>query len=452
MLNWFVPNTSNKFKPYLLRNTALCLYTLILFSFNTLSGFLGISQAQASSITAKNIIQMTNQEREKYNLGVLKENAKLNAAALAKANNMFKEQYWDHFGPNGESPWQFIKASGYVYIYAGENLAKGFKSSEGVVQAWMASPTHRDNILSGNYKEIGIATVNGNLLGEEIMLVVQMFGNTTTLTTPSGQYVKGDEEEPSQPAENGETKSIKITYPTEDSTVNDPDFDVNGTVSNQSGDYSVELYEKEKVLGKLSTNASLWEFDKNGDWSEGNHSVSAYLGVKKDGISDSVDFFVDSTPPQIAQSDIDVTKSGGGWKVSIDCDENNPDITLVVGTKTYATTLDNGRYSSQIDGVGSDKVIVVASDENGNTLEFEITDMFQEKGGNVLSSFMNSVNIKDTVNVIFVAFIFILLLIEITVFARKGMLKQHKGNLFTMSIWWVLLLVGALNGFGGVIN
>ena len=62
-------------------------------------------------------------------------NAKLVAAAQAKANNMFELQYWDHFGPNGETPWMFISQAGYVYVYAGENLAKGFRTAEGVHEA-----------------------------------------------------------------------------------------------------------------------------------------------------------------------------------------------------------------------------------------------------------------------------------------------------------------------------
>ncbi|HVX93179.1 MAG TPA: CAP domain-containing protein, partial [Candidatus Dojkabacteria bacterium] len=159
MQDWFLPTQNNNYKPRLLNHYSLSIYTLVLFLLNVFGTTLFPLVARASDITSGNIVSLTNQEREKYGLPDLKTNIYLTAAAQLKANNMFKEQYWDHFGPNGESPWQFIKQSGYSYVYAGENLAKGFQTSEGVVQAWMASPTHRENLLSGNYKDIGIAAV-----------------------------------------------------------------------------------------------------------------------------------------------------------------------------------------------------------------------------------------------------------------------------------------------------
>ena len=179
MKKFFIPNKENSYKPYLLRKIALVVYTAILLFVNTFGGLLGIPQAMASSISPANIIQLTNQQRTASGLNTLTSNAKLAAAAQAKANNMFELQYWDHYGPTGETPWMFISQAGYTYVYAGENLAKGFRTAEGVHEAWMASPTHRENIMSVNYKEIGVAVVEGTLLGKETVLVVQMFGNQT---------------------------------------------------------------------------------------------------------------------------------------------------------------------------------------------------------------------------------------------------------------------------------
>lgn len=175
--NYFIPTEHNNNKPYLLRKIAIVGYSILLILVNTMGGFLGIEEAYASTITPGNIISLTNKERTAGGLGTLTNNSKLASAALAKANDMLAKQYWDHFGPNGETPWQFIRASGYAYVFAGENLAKGFRTSEGVVEAWMASPTHRANIMSGNYRDIGVAVVEGELLGKQTILVVQMFGN-----------------------------------------------------------------------------------------------------------------------------------------------------------------------------------------------------------------------------------------------------------------------------------
>ena len=89
---------------------------------------------------------------------------------------MFADNYWAHNSPKGKTPWSFIVNAGYHYTLAGENLAKNFDTSQGVVNAWMASSTHRDNIVKPGYTDIGFAVVNGVLNGEETTLVVQMFG------------------------------------------------------------------------------------------------------------------------------------------------------------------------------------------------------------------------------------------------------------------------------------
>lgn len=110
----------------------------------------------------------------------LRLNAKLSEAATKKAQDMFSHNYWSHTSPEGATPWNFIVASGYQYTMAGENLAKNFSNSSGVVDAWMASPTHKDNIVKPAYRDIGFAIVNGTLDGEETTLVVQMFGASDT--------------------------------------------------------------------------------------------------------------------------------------------------------------------------------------------------------------------------------------------------------------------------------
>ena len=66
---------------------------------------------------------------------------------------MIAKNYWAHNAPDGASPWSFFKNVGYRYLYAGENLARDFGDSASVVNAWMNSPTHRDNLLSGRYRK-----------------------------------------------------------------------------------------------------------------------------------------------------------------------------------------------------------------------------------------------------------------------------------------------------------
>ena len=134
----------------------------------------------ASQIDPEKIISLTNQDRLTAGVTILKENKLLDQAALAKATDMFEHNYWAHVSPTGTEPWYFITSSGYKYQHAGENLARDFSNPDDVVKAWMASPTHRQNLLDSRYKDIGVAVMDGSINGVETTLVVQMFGSTQT--------------------------------------------------------------------------------------------------------------------------------------------------------------------------------------------------------------------------------------------------------------------------------
>jgi hypothetical protein len=75
---------------------------------------------------------------------------------------MIKRDYWAHIAPDGKTPWAFINESGYKYRSAGENLAYGFDSSEQTVAGWMNSPSHRENMLKLDYKEVGFGIAYSN--------------------------------------------------------------------------------------------------------------------------------------------------------------------------------------------------------------------------------------------------------------------------------------------------
>lgn len=184
--NWFLPHKETHKKAHLISWEALLIYVLFFillqvgFSIVNYSkpGLLGIS----SNVDQKTIIELTNKERAKIGLGPVKENEALDKAAVLKAQNMFAENYWAHFAPSGKTPWDFILGSGYKFTFAGENLAKNFYSSPEVVSAWMASPTHRDNLLNNKYQDIGVAVVEGVLNGQKTTVIVQEFGTTEVFT------------------------------------------------------------------------------------------------------------------------------------------------------------------------------------------------------------------------------------------------------------------------------
>lgn len=134
-----------------------------------------------ADISTQELLSFTNEKRAENGLPPLTENDQLEEAANNKAIDMFTKGYWAHNGPDGTTPWVFIQEAGYDYVYAGENLARGFSNSDDVVNAWMASPSHRENLLSENFKEVGFAVKAGKLDGEDTFLVVQEFGNRTAV-------------------------------------------------------------------------------------------------------------------------------------------------------------------------------------------------------------------------------------------------------------------------------
>lgn len=177
----FTPHEENNQKAKVLHLSSLSVFILLIFFFQLFitifhrvrPGVLGF----AANINPERILELTNEQRAKDGLNLLKLDASLSQAAQQKAADMFAKNYWAHYSPTGTSPWWFFKNVNYNYLYAGENLARDFGESDAVVQAWMNSPTHRDNILGSKYKDIGVAVVDGILDGEETTLVVEMFGS-----------------------------------------------------------------------------------------------------------------------------------------------------------------------------------------------------------------------------------------------------------------------------------
>lgn len=176
----FTPQANNNYRAKLLHHDLLTVYLVFAIILTAAVAHLQNTQGSimgfATDISPQKLFELTNRERENNGLAALKYNDELAQAAKKKAENMFENNYWAHYGPNGETPWDFILDSGYEYEFAGENLAKNFLFSDGVVSAWMDSPTHKDNILRKEYTEVGFAVVNGVLEGEDTTLVVQMFG------------------------------------------------------------------------------------------------------------------------------------------------------------------------------------------------------------------------------------------------------------------------------------
>jgi uncharacterized protein YkwD len=112
---------------------------------------------------------LVNGERADRGLAPLSGNARLADAATAYAQDLVAGQYFSHTGRDGSGVLERIKRSGYVprgaaYVL-GENLAWGsgaLATPGAIVNAWMNSPGHRDNILNPDFREMGVGVVRGN--------------------------------------------------------------------------------------------------------------------------------------------------------------------------------------------------------------------------------------------------------------------------------------------------
>ena len=187
--HFFLPNDANNHRPKLLHYQTLVFFILFFLAAQLIlvkakTNFSQVLGA-ATDISVEMLFSLTNNERKSKDLPPLVLNEQLSKAAMLKGTNMLEKDYWAHNAPDGTTPWKFIKEVNYDYVYAGENLARGFTTSSDIIKAWIASPTHRDNMFSQNYSDIGFAVLEGELVGEDTTLVVEMFGSTTPIALAS---------------------------------------------------------------------------------------------------------------------------------------------------------------------------------------------------------------------------------------------------------------------------
>ncbi len=151
-----------------------------------------ITANQIGQLTANGTFTETNNQRQINDVSPLTRNATLDKAAQNKLTDMFEKQYFEHISPNGTGPGDVVDGVGYSYVTVGENLALGnFGSDAALVEAWMNSPGHRENILKEGFREIGIAVGQGTFEGERTWLAVQTFGTpATTCTSPNKNLAK----------------------------------------------------------------------------------------------------------------------------------------------------------------------------------------------------------------------------------------------------------------------
>lgn len=315
---YFIPIEENNHHPLIIRNLSLFIITSFLLIFNLFFSPYFLRNVKASNINIEGIIELTNQKRLEYGLDTLKRNNLLEKAALLKLENMFQEQYWDHYGPNGETPWKFIKEAGYSYTFAGENLARDFNDINDLINAWMNSPTHRANILNRNYQEIGIAIANGILLGKPTTLIVQLFGtqNYTVLQNIQEYYSKIEDYFPiiKKPKNNTYFNNPKIQIAGES---------IQGNIAN--------IYVNNNLINTTTINGKNFTTEIFINEGENNIKVQAldYLNNRSSQFSDPVKVFLDTTPIDLQKIDLKIYSYNDKYVLLVDKIEDLKKITLL---------------------------------------------------------------------------------------------------------------------------
>ncbi|MDO8516143.1 MAG: CAP domain-containing protein [bacterium] len=184
---YFIPHEGNDHKPHFLRPKmasyvfAAIIAVELLFLGNLFA--LDPSRPFLGAIFPSVLVDLANDNRTDDHLATLKINPVLERAAQDKANDMATKGYFSHTTPEGLAPWYFFYKNDYNFSYAGENLAVNFLDSKDAMDAWMASPKHRDNILNGNFTETGIALAEGTYKGQKATFIVQLFGKPAPQTS-----------------------------------------------------------------------------------------------------------------------------------------------------------------------------------------------------------------------------------------------------------------------------
>jgi uncharacterized protein YkwD len=127
---------------------------------STYSLFLPLVMFQPVPESLIQVVNETNHQRNLHGCPPLTLNQQLVTAGQGHSNDMALNDFFSHTGSDGSSPWDRIQATGYKYSLAAENIAAGYSTPQAVVQGWMNSAGHRQNILNCDLEEIGVGYRN----------------------------------------------------------------------------------------------------------------------------------------------------------------------------------------------------------------------------------------------------------------------------------------------------
>ncbi|MFD2422750.1 CAP domain-containing protein [Amycolatopsis pigmentata] len=125
---------------------------------SSLATIVGTGAHQAKNEEA--VLRLVNAARARAGLRALRADERLRAAAREHSRDMARRDFCAHENPDGLSPADRMRAKFYPDPGA-ENVARGQKSPQSVMDAWMNSPGHRANLLNADFRAIGVGVFFG---------------------------------------------------------------------------------------------------------------------------------------------------------------------------------------------------------------------------------------------------------------------------------------------------
>lgn len=439
----FIPCKENNYHPLLIRPKFLSIYLLFILIFNLI--FLNYSIVNTrAAVDFTSLYRLHNQMRQENGLKALSINSLLINSAKAKAEAMLSANCWSHYCPDGKSPWDFFDDSGYIYLYAGENLAEGFENNEGVMNAWMNSLTHKENILNEQFNEIGIGFAYGNYQG---------ISNNTVIVVHFGtRYNESQDSTLANNSVKGISSDIVIEKPANGSILNISDFEIFGKAKSVK---NVEIVSDGQVIGDVDAIGENFTFRSPESFKIEKEYLLQAEGVDDNGdlvSSNIINFQIDFTPPALETNKISYSN---GLLIIKDLDASKVEIVNLsksfenIGKNTWQIKL------SETELVNIEIVSILASDKAGNTKSLDIPT-------SSLSSLISSENIFDIskidiqanprlqVNLTFSVFLSFLFGLDFYVLNKTGNTgRVNKSSALNFAIFFIVLILSLLSNLDG---
>lgn len=180
---YFIPHAGNNYHPHILHPKRAVFYGLLFLAMKAITVLCivliplpALMSPDILEEQKQQIIALTNNLRHQNGASPLETNSKLFKSSDLKALDMAQNQYFSHTSPENHQLAYYLGQAGYKYKVAGENLAMGFTSAQGVLDAWEKSPAHYQNLVDSDYKEFGVSLEDGYYNNIPTVYIVQHFG------------------------------------------------------------------------------------------------------------------------------------------------------------------------------------------------------------------------------------------------------------------------------------